>query len=50
MYAQELHATAEEQKGRAAFSLAYDSYKLAVSFYLKAHPPLLALCPFLVCP
>jgi len=36
MYAQQLHGTAEEQKSRAQWRLAYDSYKLAVSFYLKA--------------
>jgi hypothetical protein len=36
MYAQQLHATADEQKSRDQHRLAYDSYKLAVSFYLKA--------------
>lgn len=36
MYAQQLHGTADEQKGRDLHRLAYDSYKLAVSFYLKA--------------
>ena len=36
MYAQELHGTAEEQRTRSQWRLAYDSYKLAVSFYLKA--------------
>lgn len=36
MYAQQLHGTADEQKGRDQHRLAYDSYKLAVSFYLKA--------------
>jgi len=35
MYAQQLHGTADEQKGRTSHRLAYDSYKLAVSFYLK---------------
>jgi hypothetical protein len=34
-YAQQLHGTADEQKGRGAHRLAYDSYKLAVSFFLK---------------
>jgi hypothetical protein len=36
MYAQQLHGTADEQRSRDQHRLAYDSYKLAVSFYLKA--------------
>ena len=36
MYAQELHGTAGRQKADDQWRLAYDSYKLAVSFYLKA--------------